>query len=366
MKTKIIATIGPSTMKHLNEIFSIAKVARFNFSHSDYQFFKKAINKLKKINPDIALLADLKGPEIRIKKVRKKEIKKGEEIIIGKDIILTYKHLAYYVDKEDIIKIDDGRVELKVKKVEDDKIIVEAITEGQLQEKKAVNVPGKDIEMPALTNKDYEDLKFIQKHDFDFIAQSFVKRREDIIMLKEVVGEEKAIIAKIEHQKAIKNLKGILKESIGVMVARGDLGVETDIAYLPIIQREIINKARQYGKAVIVATHLLRSMVEDPMPSRAEISDIYFAVSAKPDALMLSEETAIGKYPVEAVNYMKHIIEVAEEHYFGKDKGIVKIKDIEFEELVKIVSSMEIPRIIKWKVKDQNKRRLGKLLRGVI
>lgn len=365
MRTKIIATVGPVTIQHLDKIFEVADVARFNFSHADYSFFKKAIRKLRDLDKEVALLADLRGPEIRIAKLQKEEVKKGDEIVIGEDVILTYEDLPYYVDKGDIIKIDDGRVELRVKGVKDDKIITVALNNGILRERKAVNVPGKDIEMPALTKEDYKDLKFIQREEFDFIAQSFVKRREDVVMLKEVV-KNIAIIAKIEHQHAIRNLAEILKESIGVMVARGDLGVETDIAYLPILQRNIIDEARRQGKVVIVATHLLKSMVYDLIPSRAEISDIYFAVSAKPDALMLSEETAIGDYAVEAVNYMKHVIEVAEEYYFGKEKEAVRIKDIDFEDLVRLVSSMEIPRLIKWDAKDERERRLGRLLRGVI
>ncbi|NPA38283.1 MAG: pyruvate kinase [Candidatus Nanohaloarchaeota archaeon] len=367
MRTKIIATVGPSTFPVIKEVFKTASVARFNFSHRNYAFFKKVIKEIRKHYEGIPILADLKGPEIRTRDVKTHEIKKGDVYVIGKDFDISYEDLAYYVNKGDIIKIDDGKVELQVLKTDDKKIEVVGLSEGKLEENKSVNIPGRDIDMPALTEQDYEDLDFIKKHDFDYIAQSFVKHGEDVRMLKEYLDKYEAlIIAKIEHQRAIKNLPRILKESEGVMVARGDLGVETDIAYLPIYQKQIIEKARNEGKIVVVATHLLRSMVKDPLPSRAEITDIYYAVSNKPDALMLSEETAIGYNPVRAVNYMKHVIEVAENYYFGEEKKPLKLPDMDIQNLIKLISSLEIPRSIKWNTSSLKKKRWGKLLRGVL
>ncbi len=360
MLTKIIVTVGPGMESHIEEIFSIAHVARFNFSHANYDYFKYLMRKIRNFNEDIAFLADLKGPEIRTKNVKTREIRKNQEVVIGEDFEVSYPNIVDYISPGDLINIDDGRILLKIIKVHENKIITKALNDATLEENKSINIPGRNIEIPALTKKDYEDLDFIKRHEFDFIAQSWVKRKEDIIMLKEYIPDV-PIIAKIEHQEAIKNLDEILKESIGVMIARGDLGIETDIAYLPILQRKIMEKAMEHKKISIIATHFLRSMVYDPIPSRAEVNDIFCAIREKPDAVMLSEETAIGKYPLDAVKMMKKIIEVAEHYYFGEAREIIK-ENCTFEDVFIESRAKDNIKIL---CKNSKEKRKFAIIRGV-
>ncbi len=336
--TKIVCTLGPASSdpKTLEKMIRAGmNVARLNFSHGTYSEFAKMIKTIralsKKLNTPIAILQDLQGPKIRIGEVPKEgiAIKKGEVIILstadktykkvhGISLFpVQFKHLHKDVGPKDTILIDDGLMELTVKKVSRRAIYCEAATDGTIKSHKGINVPTASLSADPLTPKDLKDLAFGIKHDVDYVALSFVRQASDITRLKKILASKKCaakVMAKIERHEAVKNLEEIVEASDAIMVARGDLGIEIPAENVPIVQKRTILLANTYGKPVITATHMLNSMIENPRATRAEISDAANAVFDHSDALMLSNETAVGKYPLEAVETLARVARVTEEN----------------------------------------------------
>ena len=335
-KTKIICTMGPNTndramMKRLAE--EGMNIARFNFSHGSHEEQKGRMDLLKSVREEIgkpiAILLDTKGPEIRtglLKDGKKVKLEAGElftlttEEIEGdaRKVSITYDGLAEDVEPGKRILIDDGLIELEVKTISGSEITCKVLNGGELGERKGVNVPNVPVRLPALTKKDREDIIFGVEQGIDFIAASFVRSAEGILeiraLLKECGAPYIPIIAKIENAEGIKNIDEIIHCADGIMVARGDLGVEIPAEKVPYLQKMLIKKCNDNYKPVITATQMLDSMIRNPRPTRAEVTDVANAVYDGTDAVMLSGETAQGKYPAEALQMMVHIIENTEKH----------------------------------------------------
>jgi len=334
-KTKIICTMGPNTNDR-NLLKALAEngmdIARFNFSHGDYEEQKGRLDLLKSIREElglpIAALLDTKGPEIRtglLKDEKKVTLVEGETYtlttreIIGDDKIghINYSGLNEDVAAGNRILIDDGLIELEVQEVNGTDIVCKIINGGELGMRKGVNVPNVKIKLPALTEKDKADIQFGIEQGFDFIAASFVRTAEAVKEIREMLdaaGSTIQIIAKIENAEGIENLDAIIEASDGIMVARGDLGVEVPAEQVPHIQKTIIRKCNLACKPVITATQMLDSMIRNPRPTRAEVTDVANAVYDGTDAVMLSGETAMGKYPVDALKMMAQICEETERY----------------------------------------------------
>lgn len=351
-KTKIIATLGPASEseKVLEDlILAGASVFRFNLKHNNHEWHLNLANRLrsiaKRLNKNIALLADLQGPELRIgilpNNVEKLILTEGQEVVLSEKEqkgstwipfpqLKTIKNLS----AGHTIYIDDGKFELEVTSIKPDRILTNVKQGGGLGSKKSVSIPQAKIDIPTLMPKDKEDVKFAVKEEFEYVALSFVRDAADIATLRTMIkrlGGNQAIIAKIETLKSIENMDEIVRESDGIMVARGDLGVEIPIEKVPRIQKELILASRIHFKPVIVATQMLLSMVTNSTPSRAEVADIANSVFDKTDAVMLSEETAMGQHPVKVVNTMSKIARYNEMHEFVDD---LVLKPTSFEEIV--------------------------------
>ena len=334
-KTKIVCTMGPNTdnreiMKEL--ALNGMDVARFNFSHGDHAEHKHRLEILESVREElgipIASLLDTKGPEIRTGKLKdgkKVTLKEGDlytlttEEIVGDETrgYINYAGLAEDVKPGDRILIDDGLIELHVREVNGTDIVCRIENGGELGEKKGVNVPGVRVKLPALTDKDKEDIRFGVDAGFDFVAASFVRNADAIREIRELLDEKGSamqIIAKIENEEGIENIDSIIEVSDGIMVARGDMGVEIPAEKVPHIQKMIIRKCNLACKVVITATQMLDSMIRNPRPTRAEVSDVANAVYEGTDAVMLSGETAMGSYPIEAVRMMSQIAEESEKY----------------------------------------------------
>lgn len=335
-KTKVICTMGPRTddpevMRSL--IRGGMDVARFNFSHGTQQEQKQRMDKLKQIRKEeqvnVAILLDTKGPEIRtgvLEGGRKVTLEQGATFILSAEEItgtkekvsITYPGLIQDVERGQRILIDDGLIGLEVTGKNQTEIICKVINGGELGERKGINVPNVAVRLPAITEKDKEDIRFGVEQDVDFIAASFVRNAECILEIRALLKDMEApyipIIAKIENAEGIRNIDEILRAADGIMVARGDLGVEIAAEELPYLQKQMIQKANASYKTVITATQMLDSMIRNPRPTRAEVTDVANAVYDGTDAVMLSGETAAGKYPIEALQMMVHIIESTEKH----------------------------------------------------
>lgn len=332
-KAKIVCTIGPASespeqLKRL--IQSGMNVARLNFSHGDYEEHGRRIQNIRQASREtgitVAILLDTKGPEIRTGKLKVDEVEliQGNEIILtteeilgdDKRVSITYDRLPEDVHVGSTILIDDGLMGLKVKKVEATEIYCEIVNGGTLKSKKGVNVPGVKVKLPGITEKDANDIRFGIEQGIDFIAASFVRKATDVLEIRELLERHGAtyihIISKIENQEGVNNLDEILEVSDGLMVARGDLGVEIPAEEVPLVQKEMIKKCNKVGKPVITATQMLDSMQRNPRPTRAEASDVANAILDGTDAIMLSGETAAGKYPIESVQTMARIAERTE------------------------------------------------------
>nr|WP_325218538.1 pyruvate kinase [uncultured Oscillibacter sp.] len=332
-KTKIICTLGPAVD---SEELIVALIkggmngARFNFSHGSHPEHLERLNRLKavrdRMGSPIATILDTKGPEIRIKSFEAKtvDLTAGETFTLTVEdvpgtasrVSVTYPRLHEEVSPGQEILIDDGLVAIRVQEIRGSDIVCQVENGGTLSANKSINIPGAHIQLPALTEKDVADIRFGVENDFDFIAASFVRRAADVEAVREVLhqcgGDNVKIIAKIENQEGIDNLDGILAAADGVMVARGDLGVEIPAAKVPALQKQMIRKGLQAGKPVITATQMLDSMMRNPRPTRAEVSDVANAVYDGTSCVMLSGETAGGKYPVEALGAMLEIVTEAE------------------------------------------------------
>ena len=348
-KTKIICTMGPNTNDR-EMLYNLAKngmdIARFNFSHGDYEEQRGRLELLKSVreelNLPIAALLDTKGPEIRtglLKDDKKVTLVEGQTYtlttreIIGDD---TIGHINYSGLNEDVVSgnkilIDDGLIELEVMEVSGTDIVCKVVNGGELGMRKGVNVPNVKIKLPALTDKDKADIKFGIEEGFDFIAASFVRTADAVYEIKamlEAAGANMKVIAKIENAEGIENLDAIIEASDGIMVARGDMGVEIPAEKVPYIQKTIIRKCNEACKPVITATQMLDSMIRNPRPTRAEVTDVANAVYDGTDAVMLSGETAMGKYPVEALKMMAQIVEASEGHL---DYGAYRMRKVSTE-----------------------------------
>ena len=333
-KTKIVCTLGPASQSEevLTKLIENGlNVCRFNFSHGSHEEHKERMDMVKKVRGElkkpVAILLDTKGPEIRTGNFADPEVflEEGSKFtitmsdVVGTKEICTvsYKGLADDVVKGDLILIDDGLVGLRVEEVNGEDIHCVVENSGIVKNHKGVNVPGVKINLPALTPKDISDIEFGITQDIDFIAASFVRKASDVLAIREVLENNNAtdikIISKIENQEGVDNLEEILQVSDGLMVARGDLGVEIPTEEMPIVQKEMIKKCNELGKPVITATQMLDSMIRNPRPTRAEVTDVANAIYDGTDAIMLSGETAAGKYPVEAVKTMATIAKRIEE-----------------------------------------------------
>lgn len=346
-KTKIICTIGPATDSYemLHKMADTGmNIVRLNMSHGDHESHAKVIKSIKTLNQKvkhpIPVLVDTQGPEIRTGDMEGElELKQGDIIsIVGRasnveesSIHINYDDLIDTVQVGDIITVDNGLINLQVLEKEDQNMKVEVIDGGTLKSKRHVNLPGIRVNLPAITKKDRKDILFAMEQEVDFIALSFVREANDIKQLKELLGDKAGkikIIAKIEDQEGVRNIDEIIQESDGVMVARGDLGVEIQVEELPNVQRTIIHKCHKYGKRVIVATHLLESMIDNPIPTRAEVTDVANAIYEGTDAIMLSGETTIGKYPLKCIEYLDKISRTSEQGESLKfEKDLIKNND---------------------------------------
>ncbi|MBN2509792.1 MAG: pyruvate kinase [Spirochaetales bacterium] len=324
-QTKIVATI--SDMRCDTDFIKTLylegmNVARLNTAHQSLEDTLRVVKNIREVSSEIAILLDTKGPEVRTAGITEPlSVQQGDEIFIGEippgkqGFAATYSHFVKDVPVDARILIDDGLVSLLVINKSPHTLVCQVENSGQIGKKKSVNVPGVHLGLPALSDKDREYINFAIEHDIDFIAHSFVRSKEDLKEIQDILdaaGSRVKIIAKIENREGVQNLKQILKYSAGVMVARGDLGIEIPAEEVPAVQKHIIRACIKKAKPVITATQMLHSMIENPRPTRAEVSDVANAVYDGTDAIMLSGETAYGKYPVESVRTMAKIVRKVE------------------------------------------------------
>lgn len=335
-KTKIITSIGPASNEpevFKEMVLNGANVARINFSHANIEEREKAVETVKKVredlNENIAILYDTKGPEFRNGMLMNDSIllEEGKTIKIVKENVLgtterfsvNYPQVLDNLKVGDIILLENGLMKIEIIETLEDGVLCKIISGGVLGNKKSLNVPNVKLNIPFINEVDYEDIVYACKHDADFIALSFVSTKEDVLEVKKILKEQNRkdikLISKIESMTGIINIDEIIEESDGIMVARGDLGVEVPMTKLPIYQKMIIKKCREKGKICVVATEMLESMKKNLRPTRAEVSDVANAVLDGTDAVMLSGETTAGKYPVETVKYMADICREAEKYY---------------------------------------------------
>ena len=327
-KTKIIATLGPvsNSPEMVKKLIETGMNAvRINFSHGSHESHGETINTVKKVREElgmpIPLILDTKGPEIRTKLLKEEpaKLEKGNKFTLTTDDIegdstkvsVTYEDFAKDLHIGATVLIDDGLIELKVLEINGNDVVCEIINSGMLGSRKGINLPNVSIKLPALTEKDIDDIKFGIKMGFDYIAASFIRSASDVLSIRKVLeengGSDIKIISKIENREGVDNIDSILEVTDGIMVARGDLGVEIPFEEVPIIQKQLIDKCKSKGKLVVTATQMLESMITNPRPTRAEASDVANAIFDGTDAIMLSGETAKGSFPVEAVNAMVRI-----------------------------------------------------------
>ena len=341
-KTKIVATIGPTSSDErlfAKMVKAGVNVARFNFSHGDHKSHKKSIDIVRraaeKLDQPIAILQDLAGPKIRTGDFKNGEItlEKGEKITLTvkkclgdeNNIYVDYKRLPKDVARGTRILLDDGKRELKVLNVSGNNVLCCVIRGGAIKNRRGLSLPGTDLKMPSLTDKDIKDLEFGVKHEVDYFALSFVRAAPDIKKLRSILDKKKSdarIIAKIETAQAVENIDEIIEIADGIIIARGDLAVELAHEDVPLIQKDIIDKCNTVGKPVIVATQMLESMIEASTPTRAEVSDVANSILDGADAIMLSQETASGKYPLEAVEVMTAVAMKVENNYSRYGRSI--------------------------------------------
>ena len=339
-KTKIICTIGPKTHSY-EQLKELVKggmnVARMNMSHGDHEWHSQVVESVRalneKLNTSVALMVDTKGAEVRMGDLKEDLVlKKGDEMIFTERHQIKYSSHVTEVSYDgfvkdvavgDLILIDGGVITFRVKQKKGKDVITKCVDGGVLTSRRHINVRGKSARLPSITDKDWKDIDFAIEHKVDFIALSFVKTASSIIALKNYLNKKKAsisIVAKIESAESIPHLREILEVSDGAMVARGDLGAEMPIEEVPLLQEEIVRICRELGKPVIIATHLLESMIIHPTPPRAEVMDITEAVREGADATMLSGETASGNYPIKALEVMRTVAEHIEKRLGEKNK----------------------------------------------
>lgn len=349
-KTKIVCTIGPKTESEemLRNLASAGmNIARINMSHGESAWTSSIMERVQKVSREttfpIGLMLDTQGPEIRTSPRTEVSLNEGDifKIVLSsacdvrneeKHTSIDYSNLAKKLKKGQIILIDEGLIALEVTDIEHCHITCKVLNKGNLGRKKNVNIPGVRIDLPSITKKDIEDLKIGVKYGINYVAQSFVRKPEDVRQMRELLasmGSNAMVIAKIEDQEGIGNMDKIIEEADGMMVARGDLGVQIPFEEVPTVQKHIVRKCIELGKPVIVATHLLESMILNPRPTRAEVTDVANAVFEKADCIMLSGETTKGEYPIECVRTMHKIAKnVQSKLKFEMPAGGIKTKEV--------------------------------------
>jgi pyruvate kinase len=346
-RTKIICTIGPATASYEKlEALALAgmNVVRLNMSHADHESAAQIIGWIRTLNRKhnypVSILLDTQGPEIRTGEVHEPmDLKTGDVVTVSvrpgdvetSSIHVNYQELVDVLEVGNRMTVDNGLINFEVLEKHGDQLVCKVLDGGTLGSRRHVNLPGVRVNLPAITPKDRKDIQFGLDNDVDFVALSFVRTADDIIELKEFMGAKSKnvkVVAKIEDQEGVRNIRSIVEHADGVMVARGDLGIETNIADLPNIQRQIVQAAAEGGKRSIVATHLLESMIENPIPTRAEVTDVANAIYEGVDAVMLSGETSIGAYPVRCVEQLDAISRHSEAWPgLGYEKGLVSDTD---------------------------------------
>jgi pyruvate kinase len=352
-KTKVICTIGPGSMQRetIKRMYAAGMDAvRINTAHGDFEQYERIIEMTREVG-EIPIVLDLKGPEVRVRAKAPREVETGDIVVAGfDDEEFTFSYDFYdEVDIGDKITIDDGTIGVVVEKKEDGKLHLRVLDQGVIQINKGVNIPGKRLGVPRLSEKDVKAIEYAKDKDVEFLALSFTRDAADVANLRRKVGESKqAIIAKIENQEGVWNVAEILEGTDALMVARGDLGVEIEYQKVPLIQKELIRRCNQRGKVVIIATQMLESMVDKPNPTRAETSDVANAILDGSDVVMLSEETAIGKYPVKSVEMMTKIAVEAERMLEGQipTNGFYNISETVSRSIDVIARSMPLDKIV--------------------
>lgn len=368
-KTKIVCTIGPASesveiMKQM--IQAGMNIARINFSHRDFEYHKKIIKNLREAEKltgrRIAILADLPGPKLRIGQFLKDPVDlKPNNIftlttqeIIGdeKRVSVTFTGIAGALKRGDIIFLNDGLIQLEVLKIQDKDVVCRVVVGGELRSRNGINLPGVELGINAFTDRDYECLKFAMEHGIDAVSQSFVESGADLLEIRKAANElgyNAFVIAKIERLRALEHIDEILENSDGIMIARGDLGVEIPIEKIAIVQKQLMHKANLLGKPVITATQMLESMVQNKRPTRAEATDVANAILDGTDCVMLSGESAMGKYPVEAVMMLAKIAIVTEpyvrRHRIRKELKAIKSDKVDLADLIALGIESTVERI---------------------
>ena len=377
-RTKIVATISDKRCEigFLRELYEAGmNVVRLNTAHQTLDEAMKVVRNVRAVSDQIALLIDTKGPEVRTcdivvpVRVEKGEIifMTGDRTLVAEKLIhVSYEHFVRDVQIGDKILVDDGDVELIVRDKKENCLELEASNPGEIKDKKSINVPGVNMHLESLSDKDRKFIQFAMDNKLDFIAHSFVRNKQDVMEIQQILDEQHSnikIIAKIENQEGVNHIDEILDHVYGVMVARGDLAIEIDAEKIPLIQRYIVNKCIESKKPVIIATHMFHTMIDHPRPTRAEVSDIANAVFSGTDAIMLSGETAYGDYPLEAVKVMSRVAE-ANESILPPDanRNLVRINNEITAALARVAVRMTTMLPIKAIVVDTNSGRTARYL----
>ena len=351
-KTKIICTVGPASFSKqtIEKMFQAGmNGARINTAYGNLAQYQSVIETVREI-ADIPIIIDIKGPEIRIKASQRKIFTKGDILEVGFDgEEVSFNHDFYdEMEVDDEVYIDNGKIRTRVVEKKDRKLRLLTLDSGVIEDGKGVNVPNKHLSVPTFPEKDLEIISFAKKHDVEYVALSFTRNAEDVKNLSETNGFGGGIIAKIENFEGVQNVEGILEISSGLMVARGDLGVEIEPERVPLVQKSLIKLCNQKGKLVVTATEMLESMINQPCPTRAEVSDVANAILDGSDAVMLSGETAVGQYPVEAVEMMTRIANETEKAVKSnvEDTPFINISDTVSRAIQDICQSMPVHKVI--------------------
>lgn len=351
-KTKIICTIGPASLSQdmLKKMYRAGmNGARINTAYGTLDQYRAVISSLREV-ADIPIIVDVKGPEIRLKANGRRIVNKGDVLEVGKDEKIGFNNNIYdYVNVGDNVLIDNGRLRTQVVEKQKDILKLLATTSGEIDDGKGVNIPNKKLAVPTLSSKDMEIVDLAKENDIEFIALSFTRNAYDVNNLKkEASGFKGAIIAKIENFEGVDNFSEILDAADGIMVARGDLGVEIEPEKVPLVQKSIIRKCNQKGKTVVTATEMLESMTYQPIPTRAEVSDVANAILDGTEVTMLSGETAVGQYPVESVLMMSKIANETEKAVEShiEDEGFINISDTISKAVPRICQEMPVDKVV--------------------